>query len=65
MLTQSLSVCLSVCLFVCEQDISKSYGLIQTKLSGLVGCVTRTNRLNFSEDPVARVFNIFKVILHH
>ena len=28
-------------LSVCEQDISESCGLIQTKLGGLVGCVTR------------------------
>ena len=36
--------CLSVCLlFVCEQDISKSYELIQMKLGGRVRYVTRMN----------------------
>ena len=38
-----LFVCLFVCVSVCEQDISKSYGRIQPKLSGQVGCLTRTN----------------------
>ena len=32
-----------VCMFVCEEDISKSYGRIWTKLGGQVGCVMWTN----------------------
>jgi len=39
-------------LFVCEQGISKSYGQIRTKLVAQVWCVTRTNWLDFGEDPV-------------
>ena len=35
--------CLSVCLSVCEQDISKSFGMIRPKLSEQIGRVTRTN----------------------
>ena len=31
-------VWLSVCLSICEQDISKCYGRIQTKLRGHGGC---------------------------
>ena len=42
-------VCL--CLSVCEQDISKSYGLIRTKLGGQVESVTRMNCLDFGEYP--------------
>ena len=46
-----------VCLFVCVQDISKGYGWIQMKFCGQVGCVTRTNRLDFGEDldPATRI----------
>jgi len=40
-----------LCLFVCVQDISKSWGRIQTKLSGQVGWVTTTNLFDFGEDP--------------
>jgi hypothetical protein len=51
----SLSVCLSfiqsVILSVCSQDISKSYERISVKLSGMIGHVPRTNRLDFGEDP--------------
>ena len=39
------------CLSVCEQDIAKSYGRIWTKLCGQVGCVTRMNLVDSSEDP--------------
>ena len=53
----------SVCLSVCEQDISKSYGWIRT-FDGQVVCVTRTNWLDFGEDPDPDT-RIFKVILHH
>jgi hypothetical protein len=42
---------LSVCLFVCLQDISKSYERVLMKLSGMIGHVPRTNRLDFGEDP--------------
>ena len=38
-------------LFVCEYDISKSYQWIWRKLGGQVGCVARTNRFDFGEDP--------------
>ena len=34
-----------------SHDISKSCGRIRTKLCGQVGCVTRTNRFDFGEDP--------------
>jgi len=44
------SVCLSVCLSVCEQDISKGYRRIWTKLGGQVRCVTKMHRLDFGED---------------
>jgi hypothetical protein len=48
-----LSVCLSVCPVArfCWQDISKSYERILMKLSGLIGHVPRTNRLDFGKDP--------------
>ena len=39
-----------VSVFLSVPDISKSCGRIQTKLGGQVGCVTRTNRLDFGED---------------
>ena len=42
--------CFHPCLSVCEQDISKSYELIMTKLGGQVECVTRTNWFDFGED---------------
>ena len=47
---------------VCEQDISKSYGRMWTKIDEQVGCVPRANRLDLGEDldPDA---GIFKVIL--
>jgi hypothetical protein len=40
----------SVCLSVCSQDISKSYERIWMKLSGMIGHVPRTNRLDFGDD---------------
>jgi hypothetical protein len=38
-------------LFVCSQDISKSYERIWMKLSGMIGHVPVTNRLDFGKDP--------------
>ena len=46
-----LFVCLSVCLSVCEQDISKRYRQIWTRLGAQFGCVTRRKWLDFGEDP--------------
>ena len=47
---------LSVCLSVCEQNISKNYEQIQTKLGGQVGCVMRTKLFDIGEDPDPRIF---------
>ena len=44
-------VCLSVCLSVCEQGISKNCGRIWTKFGGHVGCLIRSSRFEFYEDP--------------
>ena len=50
---------------VCEQDTSKGYGRIQTKLGGQVGCVTVKNQLYFGEDPNVDTDTIISTILHH
>ena len=62
--TKAILSPLFVCLSVCEQDISKSYGQIQMKLGGQVGCVTRTNLFDFAED-LDKDPRISKLILHH
>ena len=54
---------LSVYLSVCGQDLS-SYGWIQKKLGGQVGCVTMRNWLDFGEDPDPDT-RIISVVLHH
>ena len=58
-----------VCLFVflCVQDISKGCGRIRTMLGGHVWCVARTKWFDYGEDLDldARIFFVFKVILHH
>ena len=45
------------CLFVCEQDNSKSYGRIRTKLAGQVRCVTPLDMDNSSSDEKEEVDN--------
>jgi len=40
-----------VCLSRCAQDNSKSCGRILTKFFCKMGCVTRTNWLDFGDDP--------------
>ena len=59
--------CLSVRLFVCVQDISKSCGRIQMKVCGHVRCATRTNWLDFGEDPDTDASDYWncKVNFHH
>ena len=47
-----------VCLFICLYAgyLSKSYGLIRPKFSGQVRCETRTNWLDFGEDPDSSIY---------
>ena len=44
---------------VYEHDTPKSFGWIQPKLGGEIGCVTMTNLFNFGEDqdPDVRIFH--------